>query len=122
MLPGAISQRRKRGRYPQQAPELETGLLNRPLNDALRDGMRLTVLVKSTDSSVGLVVPASAILRDGLQTFVFVQKSDDYLERRRVVTGRSDGVFIGIKSGIVAGEAVVSAGGRELQTAFSSLR
>lgn len=88
----------------------------------LRDGMQLTVLIKSTDGSSALVVPTVAVLRDGLNAFVFVQRADDYVERRRVTVGRTDGEFIEITSGIMEGEAVVSAGGRELQTAFASLR
>jgi multidrug efflux pump subunit AcrA (membrane-fusion protein) len=88
----------------------------------LRDGMQITVLIKSVDGPSALVVPLEAVLRDGLHAFVFVQKADDYVERRRVTVGRTDGEFIEITSGIVAGEAVVSAGGRELQTAFASLR
>ncbi len=88
----------------------------------LRDGMQLTVLLKSNAGPSSLVVPAEAVLRDGLHTFVFVQKTDDYVERRRVTVGRSDGEFIEIINGVVAGEAVVSAGGRDLQTAFASLR
>jgi len=88
----------------------------------LRDGMQLTVLIKSTDGPSALVVPSVAVLRDGLHAFVFVQRADDYVERRRVTVGRTDGEFIEITSGVIAGEAVVSAGGRELQTAFASLR
>ncbi len=88
----------------------------------LRDGTQLTVLIKSTDGPSALVVPSEAVLRDGLNAFVFVQKADDYIDRRRVSLGRADGEFIEISSGVVAGEAVVSAGGRELQTAFASLR
>ena len=89
---------------------------------SLRDGMRLTVLLKSLDGPAGVCVPNSAVLRDGMHSYLFVQKPDDYIERRRVMTGRSDGEFTEITSGIQAGEAVVSAGGRELQTAFASLR
>jgi membrane fusion protein, heavy metal efflux system len=88
----------------------------------LRDGMQLTVLIQSVDGPSALVVPSEAVLRDGLNAFVFVQKADDYVERRRVTLGRADGEFIEITSGVVTGEAVVSAGGRELQTAFASLR
>jgi multidrug efflux pump subunit AcrA (membrane-fusion protein) len=88
----------------------------------LRDGMQLTVLIKSTDGPSALVVPSVAVLRDGLHAFVFVQRADDYVERRRVTLGRTDGEFIEITNGVIAGEAVVSAGGRELQTAFASLR
>ncbi len=88
----------------------------------LRDGMQLTVLLKSSEGPPTLVVPAEAILRDGLHAFVFVQKPDDYVERRRISIGRSDGEYVEISSGVVAGEAVISYGVRELQTAFASLR
>ncbi len=88
----------------------------------LRDGTQLTVLIKSLDGPSALVVPTEAVLRDGLNAFVFVQMADDYVERRRVAVGRADGEFIEITSGVAAGEAVVAAGGRELQTAFASLR
>ena len=88
----------------------------------LRDRMQLSVSLRCANSQMALAVPVNAVLRDGLHTFVFVQKPDDYLERRRVAVGRSDGEFVEIIHGVVAGEAVVSAGGRELQTAFASLR
>ena len=69
-----------------------------------------------------MTVPAAAILRDGLNSFVFVQKANDYIDRRRVVTGLSDGELVEVTSGISVGEEVIVAGGRELQTAFASLR
>ena len=84
--------------------------------------MLVTVTLKIAEGQPVLAVPEKAVLRDGLHYFVFVQKPDDYVERRRVTIGRSDGEWIEIQNGIVAGEAVVSAGGRELQTAFASLR
>ncbi len=99
---------------------LDTGAGPTPFQ--LRDRMQLSVLIKSTNSQKALAVPLNAVLRDGLHSFVFVQKPDDYLERRRVTIGRSDGEFVEIIHGVVVGEAVVSAGGRELQTAFASLR
>ncbi len=54
--------------------------------------------------------------------FSFIQKNDGYLERRRVRVGSTDGRFTEILDGVVAGESVVIVGGRELQTAFASLR
>jgi multidrug efflux pump subunit AcrA (membrane-fusion protein) len=44
------------------------------------------------------------------------------VERRRLEIGRSDGEFTEVLAGLVAGEEVVSSGGRELQTAYASLR
>ena len=93
-----------------------------PRVEMLRDGMQVTVSLKMAEGQPVLAVPETAVLRDGLHYFVFVQKPDDYVERRRVTIGRSDGEWTEIRNGIVAGEAVVSAGGRELQTAFASLR
>lgn len=91
-------------------------------SEKLRDGMQLTVMLQSSDTSIGLVVPSSSVLRDGLHAFVFVQKANDYVERRRVTLGRPDGEYVEILSGILAGDAVISTCVRELQTAFASLR
>ena len=88
----------------------------------LRDGMQLTVMLQSSDTTTCLVVPSRSVLRDGLHAFVFVQKANDYVERRRVTLGRSDGEYIEITRGILAGDAVISTYVRELQTAFASLR
>jgi membrane fusion protein, heavy metal efflux system len=117
----AIARIRARTLHPNPMRKRGTDISNNSSHN-LRDRMQLTVLLKTTDGPTALVVPTSALLRDGLHTFVFVQKPDDYLERRRVTAGRSDGEFVEITSGVVAGEAVVSAGGRDLQTAFASLR
>lgn len=104
----------------EQGTTINPSLTQRVEN--LREGMQLTVFLKTSIGQTGLVVPSSAVLRDGLHAFVFVQQPDDHVERRRVTTGRSDGDFIEIVSGVLAGEAVVSVGGRDLQTAFASLR
>jgi cobalt-zinc-cadmium efflux system membrane fusion protein len=87
-----------------------------------RDGMQLSIDLKVREGESALTVPAAAILRDGLNSFVFVQKANDYIDRRRVVTGLSDGELVEVTSGISVGEEVIVAGGRELQTAFASLR
>jgi Cu(I)/Ag(I) efflux system membrane fusion protein len=88
----------------------------------LRDGMQLSLALNVGVQVTSLVVPSEAILRDGLHAFVFVQKADGYLDRRRVTTGRSDGQRIEVREGVSPGDQVIVAGGRELQTAFSSLR
>jgi membrane fusion protein, heavy metal efflux system len=88
----------------------------------LRAGTLMSVTLRLGDKVLSLAVPASAILRDGLHFFTFVRKTDGYIERRRVGIGRSDGEYTEILSGVLAGETVVARGGRELQTAFASLR
>ncbi len=69
-----------------------------------------------------LAVPNSAIIDDGLQSFVFVQKPDSTFERRRVVIGITDDRHSQITSGLTVGELVANRGVSELQTAYASLR
>ncbi len=88
----------------------------------LRAGALITVNLPIEASISSLAIPSSAILRDGMHNFSFVQKSDGYVERRRIKIGRSDGEYTEVVNGIEAGELVVTTGGRELQTAFASLR
>ena len=88
----------------------------------LRSGSLITVTLPVGSPTSTLAVPSTAILRDGLHYFSFVQKDDGYIERRQIKIGRTDGAYTEIIDGIEAGEYVVTAGGRELQTAFASLR
>jgi cobalt-zinc-cadmium efflux system membrane fusion protein len=87
-----------------------------------RAGTLMSVTLSLGNSETKLAVPSSAVLRDGLRFFTFVQKQDGYVDRRRLTLGRSDGEFVEVIHGVEAGELVVSTGGRELQTAFASLR
>ncbi len=93
-----------------------------PSNGTLRDGVQLSLTLKTREDELALTVPVTAILRDGVHSFVFIQKEDGYIDRRRVTTGRDDGEWIELIQGVAAGERVVFAGGRELQTAYASLR
>jgi RND family efflux transporter MFP subunit len=93
-----------------------------PPENLFKEGMFLTAFIFLQEGPQGLAVPSSAVIRDGLQHFVFIQKPNDYIERRRVIIGRSDDEFVEILSGVSVGESVISSGGRELQTAHASLR
>jgi len=93
-----------------------------PPDHPFKEGMFLTAFIFLQEGPQGIAVPSSAVIRDGLQHFVFVQKPNDYIERRRVTIGRSDDEFVEILSGVSVGENVISSGGRELQTAHASLR
>ncbi len=93
-----------------------------PENFHLREGVQLSVALSVAQPKPALCVPAEAILRDGLHAFVFVQQANGYLDRRRVTTGETDGQWTEVLQGISRGEQVVVAGGRELQTAYASLR
>ncbi len=88
----------------------------------LRSGALITVVLPTGSPTSTLAIPSSAILRDGLHYFTFVRKNNGYIDRRRLRIGRSDGTYTEIIDGIEAGEMVVTEGGRELQSAFSSLR
>ena len=88
----------------------------------LRSGALITVVLPIGSPTSTLAIPSSAILREGMHYFSFVQKDDGYVDRRRLKIGRSDGAYTEIVDGIEAGELVVTVGGRELQTAFASLR
>lgn len=85
-------------------------------------GTLTTVVVTTSMGSEALAVPSSAVLRDGVRLTAFVLKPGGEVERRRLGIGRSDGEFTEVLTGLVAGEEVVSSGGRELQTAYASLR
>ena len=98
------------------SPELSSSL------PPLRAGTLMSIALSLGSGEQGLVVPQSAIVRDGLSLFVFVTKEDGYVQRRRVTIGRSDGQYVEIVHGVDVGETVVSTGSRELQTAFASLR
>jgi len=81
---------------------------------------RLT-LVQGTTSPT-LALPREAVVREGTQAFVFVQKEDGTLERRAVETGREDDRRVEISSGLRPGEPVAVTAASALQTAYASLR
>lgn len=68
-----------------------------------------------------LSLPDGAILREGTQTFVFVQHGDSF-ERRAVELGRADDRFVEIRSGLKLGEVVAVTAVYELQTALASVK
>ena len=88
----------------------------------LQHNMLARVVLTTARPSPTLAVPHSAVVRDGLRSFVFVQKADGTFDRRRVDLGRSDDRFLEIKSGLIADERVATSGVLQLQTAYASLR
>lgn len=81
---------------------------------------RLT-LIQGT-SGTTLALPRVAVVREGTQAFVFVQKEDGTLDRRGVETGREDDRRVEITSGLRPGELVAVTAAAALQTAYASLR
>ncbi len=88
----------------------------------LQHGMSARVTLTTDSFAPSLSIPLSALVRDGLRSFVFVQKADGTFERRRVELGRADDRFVEIKHGLTRGESVAISGVAQLQTAYSAVR
>jgi cobalt-zinc-cadmium efflux system membrane fusion protein len=61
-------------------------------------------------SSNGILLPASAVVREGNNAFVFVGKGNGRFEKRSVMLGRTVDGSIEIASGISAGDTIISEG------------
>lgn len=88
----------------------------------LLHNMRARVALVLENGQPVPALPLSAVIRDGLQSFVFVQKSDGSFERRRVYPGDADDQHVVIQSGLTDGESIATSGVEELQTAFAAVR
>lgn len=69
-----------------------------------------------------LVVPRSALAREGVRNYVFVQRPDGLLERRLVLIGQADDRHVEIRGGLAAGEMVAVQGVSELATTYAGVR
>ncbi len=88
----------------------------------LQHNMLARVVLTVEQPQPTLAVPQSAVVRDGLRSFVFVQKADGTFDRRRVDLGRGDDRYLEITSGLAAGERIATSGVPQLQTAYAALR
>lgn len=75
----------------------------------LRQGMfvELAVVLRQTDSAV--VVPASAIVKEGPLQYVFV-KDKDFFKKHDVATGTRDDQIVEIKQGVAPGDVIAVQG------------
>jgi membrane fusion protein, heavy metal efflux system len=71
-------------------------------------------------SSQGIVVPASAVIREGNEAHVFVDKGGGHFERRTVKLGRAFDGSLEILSGVNPGDSIVSEGALLLRDAAQS--
>ena len=71
-------------------------------------------------SSQGIVVPASAVIREGNEAHVFISKGNGRFERRTVKLGRAMDGSIEILSGVNQGDSIVSEGALLLRAAAQS--
>jgi hypothetical protein len=93
-----------------------------PGGPAWLHGMLARSTLVLSESEPVLAVPQGAVLREGTEPYLFVQKSDGTFERRRVETGRGDDYFVAVTAGLREGEAVAVRGVLDLQTAYAALR
>ncbi|MFY9530358.1 MAG: efflux RND transporter periplasmic adaptor subunit [Candidatus Acidiferrales bacterium] len=71
-------------------------------------------------SSQGILVPSSAVVREGNDAFLFVAKGDNRFERRSVTLGRAFDGSLEIASGLKPTERIVSEGALLLKAAASN--
>lgn len=88
--------------------------------ERLRAGMTLRAAVHTGRAEKSLAVPAAAIVDDNGQPVVFVQTEGESFERRAVTPGIRDGDWVGIRSGLAAGERVVTLGAYQVRLAATA--
>ncbi|MDA1261066.1 MAG: efflux RND transporter periplasmic adaptor subunit, partial [Planctomycetota bacterium] len=76
----------------------------------LRSGAVLSGWVASEAPRMALAVPESALVDEDGLSVAFVQISGEVFERRVVQTGVRDGEWVELRSGVRAGERVVTDG------------
>lgn len=83
----------------------------------LRPNMRATLHVSSSELAPAIAIPKSAVLGEMGHYFVFVQSEEDPLtfERRNIVAGSGDDLFVEVIEGVLPGDNVVTAGNYQLQ-------
>jgi len=86
----------------------------------LKRDLYVNVRIHSKRESTGLLVPASAVLRDDSNLpFVYVQNADNGFSRRPVTLGAQVGERYEVRAGLVVADHVVSEGGLFMQFAES---
>lgn len=83
----------------------------------LRIGAAVRASIYAGNAAAVIAVPASALVDDNGQSVVYVQRGGEAFERRAVQTGMRDGDWVEIRSGIGAGERVVSKGAYQVRLA-----
>jgi cobalt-zinc-cadmium efflux system membrane fusion protein len=118
--------------YPNQHWEGRVGVLYDVVDPATRT-LHLRVVLENPDhrmkpamfgsirvlrsSSTGILVPTSAVIREGNEAHVFVSKGNGRFERRTVKLGRAVDGSIEILSGVNPGDSIVSEGALLLRAA-----
>jgi cobalt-zinc-cadmium efflux system membrane fusion protein len=86
----------------------------------LRIGMAVRANVYSGQAVDAIAVPFAAVVDDGGQSVVYVQRGGEAFERRAVQLGVRDGDWVEVRSGVAAGERVVSKGAYQVRLAATA--
>jgi multidrug efflux pump subunit AcrA (membrane-fusion protein) len=76
----------------------------------LRVGMFADLLVETNRKQTALAVPKDAVVDEGGEVVVYVQRSGETFERRRVEVGIRDANQVEIRNGLAAGDRVATKG------------
>jgi membrane fusion protein, heavy metal efflux system len=86
---------------------------------ALKPEMFATIsLVRSV--ALAIVIPASAVIREGANSYVYVQRNASQFEKRAVTLGSSEGAQAEVEKGLKAGDVIVTEGALLLRAAGAS--
>lgn len=80
----------------------------------LRDGQFVDISIVLREVADAVVVPVSAVVRDGPMPFVFVKEKDNVFKKRDIVPGAGDDRVVEVTSGLVPGDVVVIQGAYSL--------
>ena len=76
--------------------------------------------IKTTPNESALKIPVSALMEEYGTFSVYVQTGGETFEKRDVVLGVSDGIYVQILSGVDEGERVVTTGAYQVKMASMS--
>jgi cobalt-zinc-cadmium efflux system membrane fusion protein len=83
-------------------------------------GQPVTAVLYLGDSERLPVVPAAAILMEAGRPYVFMQQGGEQFARRFVEIAARDGDTVGIRSGVMPGDRVVTRGAYDVQLASAA--
>ena len=85
-------------------------------DNSLKVGMTAEARIPTGARARAVLVPASAVLSDEGQSFVYVETAAGVFRRRTITTGARDGDKLAVASGLNAGDKVVTIGAQSLRS------
>jgi len=88
--------------------------------ERLVPGSLVTVYLKTETDREVLVIPATALVEEQGNFFVFVQNHPESFSKRQIATGHSDGLLTEVTAGLYPGERIVTRGAVMVRLAAAS--